>query len=158
MINLNISTIIFQPIQQILDFVSTPENVFQRQYGTLTSARLSEKVSNKLGTFFRSIGHFGGRRNLSTFEVLEYEPNQKYKFKSLSGPIYLQTTYLFEEADGNTKINISIKAHVSNFFQIDEGIMTGKMKKQLKENLAILKDILEAGRISPAPEPNLLLI
>jgi Polyketide cyclase / dehydrase and lipid transport len=158
MINLNISTIIFQPIQQVFDFVSTPENDFQWQYGTLASARLSEEVGNQLGTFFRSIGHLLGHRNLSTFEVLAYEPNQKYKFKSLSGPLHLQTTYIFEEADENTKINISIKAHVPNFFQMDEGMMASRMKKQLRENLAMLKDILEARRISPALEPNLLLI
>jgi len=71
MINLNISTIIYQPIKQVFDFVSAPENDFQWQYGTLASARLSEEVGSRLGTFFRSIGHLLGRRNLSTFGVIE---------------------------------------------------------------------------------------
>ena len=151
MINLNMSTLICLPINQVFDFVSTPENDFKWQYGTLETAKLSEGI-NVIGTFFRSIGHLIGRRNLSTFEVTGYEPNKKYKFKSLSGPLHLQTTYIFEKADGNTKINISIKAHVVNSFQVNEGVMGKRMKKQLKENLAMLKEFLEARYTSPTPQ------
>ncbi len=134
---------IYRPIKQVFDFMSTPENDFQWQYGTLTSARLSEGVSD-IGTSFQSVGHLMGRRNLSTFEVTDYEPNKKYGFKSTSGPLLSQTSYTFEIASGSTKINISTQANVVNFFQMDEGILEKKMKKQLKENLAMLKDILEA--------------
>jgi hypothetical protein len=151
MINLDISTIIYKPARQVFDFVSTPENDFQWQYGTLASARLSEGVS-KIGTFFRSIGHLMGRRIQGTFEVTEYEPDRKYGFKSLSGPLHSQTSYTFEMANGSTKINILTQANVVNFFQVDEGILEKKMKKQLKENLAMLKDLLEAKQIMPVSE------
>jgi hypothetical protein len=155
MINLNISTMIYRPIKQIFDFVSTPENDFQWQYGTLESARLSEGVSN-IGTFFRSIGHLMGHRVLSTFEVTEYEPNKKYGFKSLSGPLHSQTSYTFEIANDSTKINISTQVNMVNLLQLNEGILEKKMKKQLKENLGLLKDILEARHILPASETNSL--
>ena len=155
MINLNISTMIYRPIKQIFDFVSTPENDFQWQYGTLESARLSEGVSN-IGTFFRSIGHLMGHRVLSTFEVTEYEPNKKYGFKSLSGPLHSQTSYTFEIASDSTKINISTQVNMVNLLQLNEGILEKKMKKQLKENLGLLKDILEARQILPASDTNSL--
>jgi uncharacterized membrane protein len=143
MINLNMSTMIYRPVRQVFDFMSAPENDFQWQYGTLAAARVSEGAS-VIGTFFRSIGHLMGRRVESTFEVTEYEPNKKYGFKSLSGPFHSQTSYTFEIANGSTKINISTQANVFNFFQVDEGILEKKMKKQLKEDLAMLKDLLEA--------------
>lgn len=157
MINFNSSTLINLPVDQVFDFVSTHENDFQWQYGTLETANLSEGISG-IGTFFRSVGHLIGRRNLSTFEVTGYEQNKKYKFKSISGPLHVQTTYLFEKADGNTRINISIKANVVDFFQVNEGIMERRMKKQLKENLAMLKDILEVRHISPPSQPFPLII
>ena len=91
-----------------------------------------------------------GRRILSTFEVTEYEPNKKYGFKSLSGPLHSQTSYTFEIGQGSTRINASIQAKVGDFFQVDEGILEKKMKKQLKENLAMLKDLLEAKRVLSA--------
>jgi uncharacterized protein YndB with AHSA1/START domain len=142
MINLNGSTIISRPIKQVFDFMSTPENDFQWQYGTLATARLSEGTG-KMGTLFRSFGHLMGRRILTTFQVTEYEPGKRYRFKSLSGPLHSQTTYTFAAADGNTRINISTWANAVNFFQIGERILERRMKKQLKENLAMLRDFLE---------------
>jgi uncharacterized protein YndB with AHSA1/START domain len=155
MIDLNMSTMIYRPVKQVFDFVSTPENDFQWQYGTLETTRLSEGVSN-IGTFFRSIGHLMGQRVLSTFEVTDYEPNKRYGFKSLSGPLHQLTSYTFEIANGSTKVNISTQANVVNFFSVDEAILGKKMKKELRENLAMLKDLLEAKRIPPSSKPNTL--
>jgi uncharacterized membrane protein len=146
MINLNVSTMIYRPIGQVFDFVSTPENDFQWQYGILESAKLSGGTS-KIGTLFRSVGHSIGRRIESTFEVIEYIPNRKYGFKSLSGPLQSQTFYTFEIASGSTKVSVSTQTNPVNFFQIGEGVLEKKMKKQLKEDLAMLKEILEAKQV-----------
>ena len=154
MINLNLSTMIYRPIKQVFNFMSAPENDFQWQCEILTSAKLSEGVST-IGTLFRSISHLMGQRIESTFEVTEYEPNRKYGFKSLSGPLQSQTSYTFEIAAGSTKITVSTQANVVNFFQVGEGILEKKMKKQLKENLVMLKNILEAKQILLAPENSL---
>ncbi len=140
---------IYRPIGQVFDFVSTPENDFQWQYGILESARLSGGTSN-IGTLFRSIGHLIGRRVESTFEVIEYIPNRKYGFKSLSGLLQSQTFYTFEIASGSTKVSVSTQANPVNFFQIGETVLEKKMKKQLKEDLAMLKEILETKQIMHA--------
>ncbi len=149
MINLNVSTMIYRPIGQVFDFMSTPENDFQWQYGVLESARLSEGTSN-IGTLFRSVGHLIGRRIESTFEVTEYIPNGKYGFKSLSGLLQSQTFYTFEIVSGSTKVTVSTQANPVNFFQMGESILEKKMKKQLKEDLAMLKEILEAKQFRHA--------
>jgi hypothetical protein len=146
MINLNVSTMIYRPIGQVFDFVSTPENDFQWQYGTLTSARLSAGTG-QIGTLFRSVSHLMGHRIESTFEVIEYAPNKNYGFKSLSGPLNSQTSYAFEIASGSTKVTVLTQANLVNFFQVGEGILEKKMKKQLKEDLAMLKGILETKQI-----------
>ncbi|HET9911709.1 MAG TPA: SRPBCC family protein [Anaerolineales bacterium] len=143
MINLNVSTMIYRPIGQVFDFVSAPENDFQWQYGILESVRLPGGASN-IGTLFRSVGHLMGHRLESTFEVTEYAPNKNYGFKSLSGPLHSQTSYTFEIVSGSTKVTVSTQANLVNFFQTGEGILEKKMKKQLKEDLTMLKGILEA--------------
>lgn len=145
------STQIYRSLKQVFSFVTAPENDFQWQYGTFASAQISQGIIDT-GAFFRSIGHLMGRRNLSTFEVTEFEPNKKYGFKSLSGPLDSQTTYTFEQADCGTKINILIQANVLNFVPVEEGILEKGMKEQLKENLGKLKGLLEARRIPPASE------
>jgi hypothetical protein len=150
MIDINVTTMIYRPVKQVFDFVSAPENDFQWQYGTLMAASIPDGASN-IGSFFRSIGHLLGRRTQGIFEVTEYEPNRKYGFKSLSGPLHSQTSYVFESVSDSTKISISTQAHAVNFFQMNERILERKMKKQLRENLALLKDLLESRRIPPAP-------
>ena len=153
MIDIHMSAMIYLPVKQIFDFVSTPENDFQWQYGTLASSRLSEGVGEP-GTFFRSVGHIMGRRVLSTFEVTEYEPNRKYCFKSLSGPLKSHTCYTFDLASDGSTLNISAQVNPVNALQFDEAVLEKKMRQQLKEDLMLLKEILEAGRISlnfPAP-------
>jgi hypothetical protein len=142
MINLQVSTVISRPVKQVFDFVTAPENDFQWQYGTLAAARLPDSAS-KIGSFFRSIGHLLGHRMQGIFEVTEYEPNVKYGFKSLSGPLHSQTSYTFESASSSTKISISTQARAVNFFQMNERLLERNMKKQLKENLALLKNLLE---------------
>jgi Polyketide cyclase / dehydrase and lipid transport len=144
MINLASNKLVYRPITEIFNFISTPENDFEWQYGILASAQISEGGA-RVGAFFRSIGHFMGRRSESTFEVTEYEPTRKYGFKSHSGPMDLRTLYTFEVENGGTKINVSTTAKAVNpSFQANAAALEKHMKQQLKENLALLGDILEA--------------
>lgn len=149
MINLTVSTKIYRPIKQVFDFVSKPENDFQWQYGTLASTRLSKSAST-IGSFFQSIGHLMGRRVMGTFEVTEFQPDARYGFKSLSGPLNSRTSYTFEIADGSTQVNVFTQANLVNFFQMDERVVEKTMKKQIRENLAMLKDLLETMQVVPA--------
>jgi hypothetical protein len=144
-IDLSASTTIYRPIKQVFDFISTSENDFQWQYGTLASGQVSEGTA-KLGTFFRSIGHLMGRRMHSTFEITDYEVNAKYGFRSLSGPLHSRTVYTFEWASGSTRINVCTQASASDPVQVPESALEKHMKKQLRENLAMLKTILETPR------------
>jgi len=143
-INILSSIHIYQPIKRVFDFISNPENDFQWQYGTLSSTCTSEIVS-ALGARFQTTGNFMGHRIQSTFQVTEYESNKKYGFKSLSGPLQSFTTYNFALASGYTQISLVTQANVVNFVELNENVLEKKLKKQLKENLAMLKSLLEVG-------------
>jgi hypothetical protein len=153
MINLNVSTTIYRPIHQVFDFACAPENDFLWQYGTLASNRLSEDFGHA-NTYFRSIGHLMGQRIQSTFEVTEYEPGRSYCFRSLSGPLNSYTSYTFEWVGGCTVVNISTQINLINSMQVNENILEKKMRKQLKENLALLKHILEARQMPLSYQAN----
>ncbi|MBL8050988.1 MAG: SRPBCC family protein [Anaerolineales bacterium] len=142
MIHLNISTLIHQPVKQVFDFMSNPENDFQWQYGTLSSNKLS-KASLSSGSLFRSVGHLMGQRALNTFKVTEFEENKKYSFKSLSGTLNSQTTYTFEIDNESTKVNLTTQVNAINSIDVNEGALEKKIEQQLKENLILLKKVLE---------------
>ena len=144
MIQINSNVQIYRPIQLVFNFVSTPENDFQWQYGTLVSARLATSKA-ELGACFQSTSLFMGHRVLSTFEVIRYEPNSQYDFKSLSGPLQSITSYTFDIAKSGTQVQLVMQAKLVELMELSENVLEKKMKRQLKENLAMLKQILEVG-------------
>lgn len=79
------------------------------------------------------------------FEVTEYEPSNRYGFKSLSGPLQSITSFTFIIDKGYTQVKLLMQANVINKMELSESILEKKMKRQLKENLAMLKNILEVG-------------
>jgi len=144
MIEIKSSILIYRPVKQVFDFLCNPENDFQWQYGTLASACISEG-DVAIGTTFRSVGHFIGHRVQSTYEVIEYDANNKYSFKSLSGPLQSFTTYTFNISKGCTQVIMEVHANAINMLDINENILEKKLKKQAKENMTMLKNILEVG-------------
>lgn len=144
MIQINSSTLICQPIKRVFEFISTPENDFQWQYGTLASTRLPG-MANGSGACFQNVANFMGQRIQTTFEVTEYEPNNRYGFKSLSGPLQSFTSFTFEIVKGYTQVKLSMQANVVNKMEFGDNILEKKMKRQIKENLSMLKSILETG-------------
>jgi len=143
MITINLSISIYRPINRVFDFISAPENDTQWQYGTLASVRMDEGEA-KVGGTFRSDGNLIGYRTQSTYEITEYEPNKKYGFKSLSGPLQSFSSYTFHMAKGFTQVNYSLQANKVNVVELNENILGKKIKKQFKEYLAMLKSILES--------------
>jgi uncharacterized membrane protein len=144
MINVVLSVTIYRPIKQVFDYMSRSENDFQWQYGTLAAGQVSEGPTG-VGGFFRSIGHLMGRRNQSTFEITDYEANQKYGFKSVTGPVESKTLYTFETVQGSTKVDLTTEVRAVHSPKIHEGTLEKNLKKQMRENLAMLKGLLETG-------------
>ena len=146
MILINESTLILRPIREVFDFVTAPENNFRWQYGSLESVQISDE-SMRVGTVFSSFGHFMGRRIQSTFEVTEFEANKCYGFETISGPIQLQTSYSFETVDHGTTVIVSSLINPGGFFKLIDPIVARAARNQYKENLAKLKEVLEAKEI-----------
>jgi hypothetical protein len=142
MIHINSTITIHRPVRQIFNFVSSTENDTQWQYGILASHRHTQNPIG-LGMLFSSLSHFMGRRLQSKFEVTEYEPNRRYGFVSRVGPIQLQSSYTFEIFQGGTQVKATLHINQGGYFRLPDSIVARFAKKQLKENLTILKNILE---------------
>ena len=147
MIQLDSSITIYRPLATVFDFISSSANDFEWQYGTLVSKQVSTGNA-QVGTSFRSVGHLMGRRMIATFEITEYEANRRYGFKSLSGPLKTHTLYTLEPQEGRTMIRITTQASPADGWEVHEGLAEKCMQKELKDNLTMLKTILEDRRDS----------
>lgn len=143
MINISSSITIYRSLMQVFDFISSSANDFEWQYGTLASGQVSDGAA-RVGTSFRTIGHLMGRRMHSTFEITEYEASRRYGFRSLSGPLNSHTLYTLETIDGSTRLKVSTQANPTHALEAHGSALEKYMQKQLKDDLALLKMILEA--------------
>ena len=146
MISINTSTLILRPVREVFDFIARPENNTQWQYGSLESVKTSTGEM-QVGTSFSSFGHFMGRRIQSNFEVTEFETNKSFGFETISGPVQLQSSYSFEAVDLGTIVIVSARVDPGGFFKLVDPVVARAAKKQFKENLARLKELLEAREI-----------
>ena len=147
MIRFDLDTHIYLPLNLVFAFVTTPENDFQWQYGTLASTQISRGEIGR-GTLFRAVSHLMGRRIETVYEITVFELDKRYGFKSVSGSVDSYTLYTFETSKGATRINLSIETNPRDVFKLNNPIVVKKFKKEYKENLAMLKNILEAHPIA----------
>jgi hypothetical protein len=152
MIILELNTHIHRPLSQVFAFITTPENDFQWQYGTLSSERVSNGEVGQ-GTLFRAVGHFLGQRMERLFEVTRFERNKLYTYKSLSGPLSSQTSYRFAILGARTVLEMTV--------QLDPGSSLEpvgfKDKKQVghqyRQDLHLLRVVLESLPIPGLNKP-----
>jgi hypothetical protein len=149
MIIFDVNTYIYRPLKQVFAFVATPENDFHWQYGTLQSIRVAD-VEMGVGALFRSVSNFMGRRMESIYQVTEYEPDKKYGFKSQSGPIVVYTLYAFEVMKGSTRIDVFARIIPGALVKHNDVSAERRLRKQYRENLTLLKDLLEERPIERA--------
>jgi len=142
MISFNLNTQIYRPLQEVFNFVASPENDFEWQYGTLASTQIS-RGDLGVGALFRTKGHFIRRLIEGIYEITEFEPNQQYGFKSLSGPMRSRTLFTFEVFHGSTKVTMSFEGSPEDLFKSNDTSIEKGVKKQYRENLALLKSVLE---------------
>lgn len=154
MIKFDVDIEIYRPLAQVFAFVTTPENDFHWQYGTLMSAKISGGEMGR-GTIFRAISHLMGRRVESVYEVTEFELNRRYGFRSLSGLIDRRTLYTFENMKGSMQIRHLTEISLGEPFKSNPTTVEKTLKKEYRENLGLLKDVLEASRIELSLESNL---
>jgi len=145
MIKFDLNTYIYRPVQQVFTFVAMPENDFHWQYGTLMSTKTS-KGEMGVGSLFQVVGHCMGWRTESVYEVTEFAPNKRYGFKSLSGPMDLWSLYTFEVMKGSTRISHGTQIILGEPFKSNSPTAERTVKREYRENLALLKDILESSR------------
>jgi hypothetical protein len=147
---------IYRPLPQVFAFVTLPNNDFYWQYGTLASEKISKGEMGE-GALFRTVGHFMGRRLEIVHEVTEYKPDERYGFKSQSGPIDLYTVYTFEVMKGGTRIGHFTQLILGEPFKSSLLTTEKTVKKEYKENLALLKDVLESTRAELPPQQTLFV-
>lgn len=143
MVKIEVSTVINRPVEEVFAFMSNPENDPQWQSET-SETEITSQGELGVGTTYRDVGFFLGRRIESIYEFTEFETNKRLSLKTTSGPIPVEATITYETVEQGTKVNFSASGEVGGFFKLAEPLVSRMAQRSWTANYANLKDLLES--------------
>jgi carbon monoxide dehydrogenase subunit G len=144
MINIDLGTLIDRPIQDVFAFVANPNNM-PKWNSAVASLEQITPGEVSVGSKFRSKAEMMGRKIEGEMQVIAYEPDTQCGFQVNAGPMQVNLLLSFKTVGSGTKISLKAQGNPAGFFKIAEGMMTGRVKSMMEENLARLKSQLEKG-------------
>ena len=143
MVEFEESVIIHQPVKQVFAFATDIDHNAKWQTEILETVQTSEGPFG-LGSSYRCVNMFMGRRFESEAIVSEYIPDQKCTYKFKSGFISGENNFLFEPVNGGTKFTTCARVKLG-LFSMAGRTFKRKAREQIKKDLNTLKLILENG-------------
>jgi carbon monoxide dehydrogenase subunit G len=144
MINLDLSTLIDRPMKDVFAFVSNLNNMSKWNSAVVSLEQVTPGAVG-VGTKFKSVGEMMGRRIEGEVQVTSYEPDTKTGFQMNAGPMQMNITISFKPVGTGTKVSLNAQGNPAGVFKLAEGMMQGRVKSMMEENLARLKSVLEKG-------------
>ena len=143
MATLELSIVINRPLEEVFAFVSNPENSPKWILG-ISELTIASAGPIGVGSTYRSVFTFLGRRIETEAEFTEFEPNHSFAQKSKSGPFPVQNRVNFERDQGGTRVTLTLAGEPGGFFKLAEPLLVGMIKRQFEADFANLKDLLDA--------------
>ena len=142
MINLDLSTLVDRPVTDVFAFVSNLNNMSKWNSAVVSLEQITPGDMS-VGTRFKSIGEMMGRRIEGEVQVTSYESDSKTGFQMNAGPMQMNITISFKTIGTGTKVSLNAQGNPAGVFKLAEGMLQGRVKSMMEENLARLKSILE---------------
>ena len=143
-----VSILIHRTLAEVFPFVANFENQSQWQSATIRNTQLTPGPMC-VGAQCRHVGKWLGRNYESVGEVIEYEPDRQWGYKSLSGPYDLVMHYRFEPVGDDTRLTMDVEGDTKGFFgffKFAEPLVARAGEKLLNDDLARLKKVLESKK------------
>jgi uncharacterized membrane protein len=134
------SIVINRPCSDVFAFVANHENDPKWRPGVVDIARASGEGQ---GAVYRQ-GVKGpmGKRIAADFEVTAYEEGSHLAFRTLGGPVQPEGSYVFEDANGGTRVTFSLNANLRGPQKLMAPMVSKSMRTQV-DALTNLKRVLE---------------
>jgi uncharacterized membrane protein len=137
------SVVIDRPVDEVFDFTHDQTNDALWQTTLVETQPLTEGPM-RVGSRWREVRKFLGKRIETVMELTEYEPKTRSAVKMVSGPVPLSGRYLLEPVDGGTRFTVTGELDAHGFFKLAEPVFARITGRELESNLGHLKDLLEA--------------
>jgi carbon monoxide dehydrogenase subunit G len=143
MVRIEHTVVICRPVGEVFEFLTNPENNHLWQEGVVKSHKISEGRVN-VGTRGEDVRKYVGREFRTTYEIVEYEPDRKLQFRSLSGPIQFEGSYTLEPVNEGARLSFTIQGEAGPFSALVGPLASRMARKQVERDTASLKRLLES--------------
>ncbi len=143
MISIEKSTHINKPIKDVFAFVSDISNNPKWQSGVVRSEKTSAGPIG-LGSTGILVQKRMGQEMKNEMVVTAFEAPTRFAGKTTSGPVTFEYEMDLEDKGDGTQVTVKTKGEAGGFFKVAEAMLQKDLDKSFDENLAKLKQILEA--------------
>jgi uncharacterized membrane protein len=143
MIRIETRVVINRPIDEVFEFVSDVENNPLWQSSTVEGKQTSFG-SLAVGTTIMTISSYLGLRIKTVWEVIEYEPNNKYVAKSLSSSGQAKGMWSFEPVSNGTRVDLVAEMRFSGLLRIVEPVLKIIGQRETEKEFVALRELLES--------------
>lgn len=140
------SITINRPAAEVFKALTDFNSYKKWQTGVIESTILTAGAMG-VGSKYRFVSEFMGQKIDSEGEVTEFDPPNRYAWKSTKGPFPMQESTTLESSGTATVVKVSMVAELGGFFKLAEGMVVGQAKKQFETDYQKLKAMLEAGTL-----------
>ena len=116
-----------------------------------TLVELNTDAPMRVGTRWREVRRFLGKRIETVIELTEYEPNRHSAITMVSGPIPLSGTFALEPVDGATRFTVTGELDAHGFFKLAEPVFARLATRELEANLNQLGQLLGSRNAPTSP-------
>lgn len=132
-----------RPCDLVFGYISDFENNPKWQAG-MVECKYTTEARSGLGAGYSQVAKFLGRRVLSTFEVVAYEPGRLVKASSTSGSFPIIFTRMVEPTGSGCQVTAIVEGDSSGFFKLAEPVMARLVHRSVETDYARLKLVLES--------------
>jgi uncharacterized protein YndB with AHSA1/START domain len=131
--------------EEVFEYLEDPEKVVEWQAWAVEVVQETDGPRG-VGSRFRDVRRFLGRRIESTVEFTDYDPPRTLGMNASAGPIPFRMRQTLEPAGDGTRLVVHAEGEPGGFFKLAEPLVGRAAERQLKGDFETLKDLLEAGR------------
>lgn len=142
MLELEHSITIDRPIAEVYAFVTNPDNATKWRVGLIDAKKITEGPLRS-GSIIEETVNVLGRQLKAKQEIIELISNEKRSFKISLGPLPITLFERYEATPTGTKLHVSGTTELKGPQRMLSRPVLGQVKKQLVQELAAIKTLLE---------------
>jgi len=130
------------PVEKAFAF-TTDAKTWNKWQAILPEAEQTSQGPVGVGTTFRGICRMMGRSMEWTGKTTEYEPPTKFGKEITSGPVFIHQHNSYNPTSTGMRFTLAYDMKVGGPLMLLSPMLFHSMRKELKQSLSNLKDILE---------------